>query len=95
MITYEMVVVLGYFSHMDKFNGHRTSILHFCQDRTKHCAQLFSLESGLVREYAIVSISSHSTFITSLLDRITLSKSSTKVTNVESAFTVTSIYEKY
>lgn len=67
----------------------------FAKTEQSTVLQLFSLESGLVREYAIVSISSHSTFIIFLLDRITLTKSSTKVTNVEPVFTVTSTYEKY
>lgn len=67
----------------------------FAKTEQRTVLQLFSLESGLVREYAIVSISSHSTFIISLLDRMTLTRSSTKVTNVESAFTVTNTYKKY
>lgn len=67
----------------------------FAKTEQRTVLQLFSLESGLVGEYAIVSVSSHSTFIISLLDRMTLTKSSTKVTNVESAFTVTNTYKKY
>lgn len=62
-----------------------------CQDRTKDCCFNCPLWNLVwLENYAIDSIYSHSTFIISLLDRITLTKSFTKVTNAESAFTVTS-----
>lgn len=96
MITYKMIVVFFLFFPMwICLMNIEPPLFIFAKTEQRTVLQLFSLESGLVREYAIVSVSSHSTFIISLLDRMTLTKSSTKVTNVESAFTVTNTYKKY
>lgn len=85
---------LWVFSHMDMFNGHRTSTLHFCPDRTKDCCfncplwSLVWLENMQLFQYlptALLSPSLRQDYINQKLYK--------GITNVESAFTVTNTYE--